>query len=113
MPLQDVDLARRQGGAENGHRILNSVLVEGEKIKVAFHNDDSVSFPDGLLRAVEPVEHRSLVVQEGLGGVHVLGFLLPEGAPAKGEYLAHGVEDREHEPIAESVVGTVSHLSSG
>jgi hypothetical protein len=87
--------------------------VEGHHIGVALA-DDRLSLGHDLgAGPVQPVEHLALAVQRRLLGVAVLGPLARERAPAEAERVALGVEDREHQPVAELVLQLVGLVHEG
>ena len=60
----------------------------------------------GFAGIVVVVEHRTLVKQRRLGRVEIFGRrVLVERAPAEGDHPPAAVADREHHPVAETVVG--------
>lgn len=44
------------------------------------------------------------VKQRGFGGVEVFGLFIPKDAPAKADALAFDIANREHDPVAKTVV---------
>ena len=76
--------------------------MEGDDVDVALAQDEVG--PPGLLRQVDAVQVPALAVDNGLGGIHILGLGLVQDPPAKGHHVPPDVDHREHEPAAELIV---------
>ena len=92
-----------EGGTHGGYHVVKSRLMEGNDVDVAL-NQHQVG-PLGILGQVQGINQPALVEHHGLGGIEVLGPLLPRQNPAgKARHLTPHVDDGEHEPGAELIV---------
>ena len=91
-------------GAERGHRERDAVLGQGDDVHVALDHHQALELAYRGARLVEAVELTALVEQRALGGIHVLGRVVGQGAPAEADHAATPVADRKHHAIAEPVV---------
>ena len=83
---------------------FESVPPEGQEIHVPF-DDDGPTAPTHRFRGcVKPIEDLPLVEESGFRGVHVLGLGIIEHPAAEPENAAPDVEDREHDPVSETII---------
>ena len=84
----------------------NPASDRGDHVHVAFGDEDAVLVVGGLARAVHVEQHVALVEERGLRGVQIFGGLRGiERASPEGDDAAFQVLDREHDAVAEAVVG--------
>ena len=76
--------------------------MEGDDVNVALAENEVG--PLGLLGKVDAIEIAALAVDDGFGGVHILGLALVQHPAAEGHHISPHVNDREHEPGAEFVI---------
>ena len=76
--------------------------MEGDDIQVSLAEDDVR--PLGLLGQVQPVEDPAFAVHRGFRRVHIFGLGLVQYPAAEGHHVAPGIDNREHEAVAELVV---------
>ena len=105
-PEDALQVLGRRRGAERGDRVRDPGLVQAHDVHVALDHQQSLQAARRLPRLVEAVQLAALVEQLGLGRIQVLGLALVEHAPAEADRAAARVADREHEPVAETVVMT-------
>ena len=94
----------RAGRAQRGHGVGKAQLGQRHHVHVAFGDQCVALFADRVARLEQAVQFASLVEHRGLGGVEVLGLVVPQDAAAKANALALDVADGEHDPVAETVV---------
>jgi hypothetical protein len=110
-----------EGGAEGGDGLAVAALVHGDDVDVALDEDGSAGAAHVLAGEVEAEQGLALGVEQGLGGVHVLGGLaavlvlgvLGEDAAGEGDDGATGLYDGEHQSAAELVIKVVGALGAG
>jgi len=78
--------------------------VQAHHVHVSLDHQQAPQAARCLARLIEPIELPPLVEQLGFRGVQVLGLALVQHAAAEGDGPPARVADREHDPIAESVV---------
>ena len=98
-------------GSERRDGVLDPGLGKGDHVHVALGHHEGAGLGRGGARRGEVVERAALVEERGLGRVQVLR-LLPGGdrSGAEGDRPAAAVADREHDPVAEAVVGAAALL---
>ena len=94
----------RGGGAQGGHSMAQAMLREGHHIHVALHHPDLTGRPNCLAPLEKPVERLALDEERRLGRVEVLGLLLAQAAGAEPNDITAATQNREHEPMAKTVV---------
>src|SRR5207249_3450731 len=82
---------------------------EANHVEVAFDEDDGLLAADRLLRLVEVVEHRALVIDRALRGIEVLGLAGAEQPPAESHRAAAEIADREEQPPPEARPRAANH----
>ncbi|SSC71237.1 unnamed protein product [Ciceribacter sp. T2.26MG-112.2] len=117
-----VELVFGERRAERRNGVLDAGLVERDDIHVAFDRDDRIGAGGALERATgagEIEEHIALVKELGLRRVHVFGHGIGRHRPAaKRDHLVARGQDREHDTVAEIIVGDgnvrpVPHQAAG
>ena len=102
--LGELGLLDRERRPQRGHELGLADLVRDHDVHVAL--DDDQALGAGLPRRVEAVEDLALLVEAGdLGAVDVFPLVAVEGPPAEAADLALLVLDREHQAVAEEVIG--------
>ena len=71
-PVQDVDLVDGKGRSRVGHYVFYACLVHGDDVRIAFDHIDAVFLDDGTLSLINAIELTILVIDLGIGRVHVL-----------------------------------------
>ena len=105
VPLQSLNLLRRQRRAATRHHGREARRRDADRIHVAFHQDDPVLFADRLLGPMQVVKHVALLIYRRFRRIQVLGIILGrQRAPAKTDDLARFVVDGKHQAVAEAVV---------
>ena len=104
--LQHLHLLRGERGAATRHHRAESRGRHADRVHVAFHQDDAILFADRLPGAVQIVEHVALLVDQRFGRVQIFRIVLRRQRPAAvADDLSGLVVDREHQAVAETVVG--------
>ena len=84
-------------------------------VQIALAEDDVG--PLGFFCQIQPVEDTPFTICNGLGGIHVLGLGVVDDAAAEAHHVAAGVDDRQHQAVAELVVQAavpaVDHQTGG
>ena len=103
----------RQGGAERRHGAVKTILMQGDGVHVALHQNEVRKF--GLLRQIQGKEVLPLVKNQGFRGVEVLGsvVVLLHDAAAEADDVAPDVNDGEHQPVPEAVKKVAVLLGHG
>ena len=100
------DLFLGESGAERRDRLGKAGLRERDDVHVALDDEDLVLVVGGLAGVVGVEQNSALVEERGLRRVQVLGRCVRvQRATAEGDDPALGVRDREHDAVAEAVVG--------
>ena len=104
---EQIELALGQRGAERGDGMLEARLGERDDVHVALDDDQRLRPPRRPPRAGEIVEHLPLVEDVGVRRVEIFRLRVGRhGAAAEGDdRLVAQVLDREHDPVAEPIVG--------
>ncbi len=99
----DVLLGKRR--AQRGDDVGYPGLERDKRVEVSLSHHGRAGGDDALAGPVKRVKVAGLVEQDRLGAVEVLGAVVGVQSPAaKGDNLAAGVQDREHQAVAEAVV---------
>ena len=80
------------------------MLREGDHVHVAFDHDHPARGADGAARLVQPVDLAPLFEHRCFRRIQVFRFALAQHAPPETYDIAAGIDDREHDAIAEAVV---------
>ena len=91
-----------QGGAQRGHSAVEAILVQGNGIHIALHQDQIAKL--GLLRHIQGKQVLPLVKNLRFRGIQVFGRGIVHNPAAKADDVAPDIDDGEHEPVAEPVV---------
>ena len=118
---EEGDLLGGEGRAERGDGLAVAALVHHDDVDVALDDDGSLGAAHGLAGEVEAEQGLAFGVEQGLGGVGVLGRLaavgvlgvLREDAAGEGDDGAAGLYDGEHQAAAELVIEVVGALGAG
>ncbi len=94
----------RRGRAERRYRVGDAVLMQANRIHIAFNDDEPLEGCAGLPRFPQSIELTPLVEERGLRGVQVFRLALVDDPPAEGNDAPARIANREHEPVAEPVV---------
>ena len=100
----EFDLAFGKAGAAACDHIRDSGARDGDRIHVAFHQDDEIALASGFLGLVHVIQHVALGIDGSFGRVHVFGHVVAQGAAAEGDYFSGFVGDGKHDAAAETVV---------
>jgi len=95
------------GGAERGHRLVEAELRQRHHVHVALGDQHVAALADRLARLVQAVQLVALDEHWRLGRVQILRLAVVEHPPAEADDLALDVADREHDPIAKTVVAAL------
>ncbi|KKW38512.1 MAG: hypothetical protein UY85_C0030G0017 [Candidatus Peribacteria bacterium GW2011_GWB1_54_5] len=104
MALEQLGVFLRECGAARCDDITHTDTMAGQQIEVAFDNDDLLHRTHGLLRVMEPIEHRGLAVEGPFRGVDILGIALAERAAAESNEFPLMVMNGKHDAVAEAVI---------
>ncbi|MPM55420.1 hypothetical protein SDC9_102217 [bioreactor metagenome] len=106
-----VDLAQqllhvgwRRCRAQRRHRVTDAVLGQGDDVHVAFGDDRRVGGAHGLARLRQAEQFAAFFEKRGFRRVQVFRFALVDDAAAEGDDVALGVDDGDHQAVAEAVV---------
>ena len=91
-----------QGGSQRGHSAVEAILVQGNGIHIALHQDQRAKL--GLLRHIQGKQVLPLVKNLCFRGIQVFGRGIVHNPAAKADDVAPDIDDGEHEPVAEPVV---------
>ena len=116
--IEDSDIGReasdepylldRQCRTRGGDDILDPRLMHGEHIGIALDEVALIGLGDGTLCPVEPIELTALGVDQALGGVEVLSYLVPlaHDTATEGDIASTEVAHRENHSPTEAVEGS-------
>ena len=91
-----------QGGAQRGHGAVEAVLVQGDGVHIALHQDQIAQL--GLLRHIQGKQVLPLVENLRFRGIQVFRRGIVHDPAAEADDVAPDIDDGEHEPVAEPVV---------
>ena len=94
----------RAGGAQRRHGIRKAQLRQRHHVHIALGHQHQAVFADGSARLKQAVQLAPFVEHRGFGRIEVFGLFVTKHAPAKANAFAFDVADREHQPIAKTVV---------
>jgi hypothetical protein len=77
---------------------------QGDDVHVAFGDDGGVGFAQGLAGLRQAEQLAPFFEERRLRRVQVFRLALVDDAAAEGDDLALGVDDRDHQAVAETVV---------
>ena len=96
------------GGAEGGHGGLESRLAQRNDVHIPLGHDQPLPLARCCTGRAVVEQHPRLVEQRRLGRVQILGVVVRvHRPPAKGHRPPARIADREHDPIAERVIGPI------
>ena len=108
-PPDQAQLILGDGGAKRGHRGLEPRHGKRDHVHIAFGNDQRLALRGGLARGAVVVKAAALVEQFGFRRVEVFRVVVRVHRPAaKGDTTPARVTDREHDPVAEHVIGLLA-----
>ena len=103
--LQRLHLLRGERSAATGHHGGKARRSHTDRIHVTLHQDHAVFLANGLLGAMQVVQHVALFIYRRFRRIQVLGFVVgSQRPPAKANDFARFVVDRKHQAVAETVV---------
>ena len=91
-------------GPQRRHGIADTVLGQRDNVHVAFDDDRRIFLAQCGARLRQAEQLPPLFEQRCFRRVEVFGLAFAQYAPAKSDHFAFRVHDREHHPIAETVV---------
>ncbi len=100
------DVIGRQGRAERGDDVGDPGLMQRDRIKVAFDDDQGVLTARRLSRPLQQIERTPLVKEGGIRRVEVLRHSVPENTAAEADHLLAEIADGQHDARAEPIVVT-------
>ena len=112
---QHLQVLPTKGRTARSHGSLNACRVHGHHIRIAFHHHGLVAFCDIALGQIQTKEHLGLVIQHGLGRIHVLAQLviIKELARTKANDVAGKILNGPQQPAVKTVNGTAfAHLGN-
>ena len=100
---QQVGTILRQRRTQRCHSAVEAILMQGDGIHVAFHQNQVALLT--LLRQIQSEEVLALVKNQGFRGIEVFGSLviLFHDATAESDYIAPHIDDGKHQPVPEPV----------
>ena len=101
--LEQLDVVKRERGAQRRHGVGVARLMQGDDVGVALDDDGDAGVRHGLLGLIEPVQHARLVEQWSLLRIEVFRFPLTYDASSECDAFALRVVDGEHHAIEEAV----------
>ena len=104
--FQEEGLIGGQSGAHGGYGVADPVLIQGEQVHIAFHQQRKTAPADSPAVLIQTVEFFSLVVKRVLRGVDVFGIIVVgtiDPSP-EGDHLSGQIEQREHEAVPKNIV---------
>ncbi len=106
-----VDLAQQLGDvggggrrAERRDRIADAVLGQRDDVHVAFGDDGDIGFAQRLPGLRQAEQFAALFEERGFRRVEVFRLALVDDPSAESDDLALGIDDRDHQAVAEAVV---------
>ncbi len=112
LPENLVQVFLRGRRAQGGHCVGNSALMQPNHVHVALDDQKPLEIRARLPRFIQPVQFAALVKQRGLGRIHVLGLALIDHASAEADDPAARIANREHQPVAKSIVITAGFFTA-
>ncbi len=109
--VQDFRMIRRKRRTGDGNRVGEFVLPQSHEIGIAFDDKDFLLPANGIAGLVEAVEQFPLLIDRRFRGVHIFCRILRIHSPAESHDASGHIDDRKHNPIAESIVKTTAVLS--
>ena len=112
MPPEERKLVLGQSRAEGRDRVGEAGDAQGDDVDIALDGDHRAALVGGLAGEMVVVKEPALVEERRIRRVQVLCRNLgAHGPPAEGDDAAAQVADREHDPVAETVVGDLDVLA--
>lgn len=103
---QKPDLIFGDRSAQGGHRPGEARLAQRDHVHVAFGNDKRAALAGRLARRAVVVKTAALVEKRGFGAVEIFRIVIWIHRPAaEGDAASPRIADREHDPVAEGVIG--------
>ena len=113
VPGQQGGVFLRQGGTKGCHGAVETVLVQGDGVHVALHQDQVRKFR--FLRQIQGEQILPLVKNQGFRGVQVFGgiVVLFHDTAAEADDIAPDIDDGEHQAVPEPVKQVAVFLGNG
>jgi hypothetical protein len=86
--------------------MLQTVLLEGQQIKITFDDDHTILLRDITLGHREAVENLSFMIDTGLWRVKILGLSFSNHPSTESDDPLMEVENRKEDPASKSIVPT-------
>src|SRR4030042_807101 len=88
--------------------MLPSILVQGQQVKIAFNNDNTILLHGISLGHLEAIEGFSFMIDTRLRRVKIFGLSFFEDPSPKSNHPLMEVENVEENPPPKSIVPTLS-----
>ena len=106
--LEDFDVFRAQGSAQNGHGVVEAVLMGHDHVGVAFHHQGRAGFADRLPGKIQAIEQFAFGEKRRFGRIDVFGRRdrghVGQHSPADSHWPGLGVADGKQQSAFEAVV---------
>ena len=94
----------RQRSTQGSYGAVKTILVQGNGVHITFHQDEIPQL--ALLGQVQTEEVFAFIENESLRRVQILGGGIVHHSAAETDDIAPGIDDGEHEPVAEPIVNS-------
>ena len=91
-----------QRGSQGGYSTVKAVLMQGHRIHVPFHQDQVAQ--TALFGQIQGKQIFPFVEYHGFRGIEVFGGGIIHDTTAKADHIAPDINNRKHQPVAETVV---------
>jgi hypothetical protein len=93
------------------HRVLDTELMHGKQVKIAFNDVNRLCFPAFLTGPVKPIKGSALAVNRCFRAVQVFGQRIVHYTAAKSHRLILSVENGKDDPVAKPVVVSLTFFA--